>query len=84
LKGILDLGQKGSLPISCHAIEGVPLRGMFEVFCDILSSNRSEYVVVNVGPAGKHLACAAISASFVNGFGGRKSTINGFGDPCRR
>jgi len=55
------------VPLSQHVIEGNPLTGMFSVFKDIIGDMDSSEVVVNVGAAGKHVACAAISASFVNG-----------------
>lgn len=55
------------VPISVHRIEGNPLAGMFHLFERILRENSESNVVVNVGAAGKHVACAAISACFVNG-----------------
>ena len=55
------------VPLSQHAIQGNLLTGMFSVFKDIIGDMDSSEVVVNVGAAGKHVACAAISASFVNG-----------------
>lgn len=55
------------VPLSQHVIEGDLLVGMFSVFKGIIGDMDTSEVVVNVGAAGKHVACAAISASFVNG-----------------
>lgn len=52
----------------CYELEGNPLTGMFHAFQQILQNcSSNQNVIVNVGAAGKHVACAAISASFVNG-----------------
>ena len=55
------------VPLSLHVLKGNPITGMFSVFKEILGGLDSTEVVVNVGAADKHIACAAISASFVNG-----------------
>lgn len=55
------------VPLTLHVLKGNPLTGMFAAFNEIIDDLDSNEVVVNVGAAGKHIACAAISASFVNG-----------------
>ena len=55
------------VPLSQHVIQGNSFTGMFSVFKEIIGEMDASEVVVNVGAAGKHVACAAISASFVNG-----------------
>jgi len=55
------------IPLSLHVLKGNTMAGMFSVFNEIIKDLDSNEVVVNVGAANKHIACAAISASFVNG-----------------
>ncbi|MBC8437840.1 MAG: ArsR family transcriptional regulator [Euryarchaeota archaeon] len=58
------------VPITLHEYGGNPMMGIMSVINNIVQGREPlafDELLINVGAADKHVACAAISAAFVNG-----------------